>query len=172
MLPPPVSKYARYPDDIRLVREWIKWYPSDSISALYAGPAYGEDLFSWLGVSINTGHVVRWTALDIDSSVCATLRMTAPAEICVMQGDALTHSTHYDLIIAYNIWSGDADANRPMLDNLIRNTEGMLIARGTQMELPGWWGHVHETIHPILIKTNRLDPINLSLTGPVNMEQL
>lgn len=130
--PPIATKYARFPDDMRLVREWLRVLGRDC-SALYVGPAWGDDLWSWLNVDIGTGSALNWTAVEIDRDAASKTALYAASRVVVIHSDAMEHFGRYDLIVANNCWSVEPNDNQALFYHLLNMTDGILFARGSQV---------------------------------------
>ena len=146
MTPPTISKYARYPDDMRYVREWLR--ERETVQALYVGTAYGEDMFSWLNVDLGTGATVVWAGLEPDVMAYRHCR-EATDQIYMLNKGVMDHAGQYDLIVANNVWRADSADNVAMLKHIQGMCRGILIARGANLERVGWWGHAGEGTYPI-----------------------
>lgn len=131
-LPPTVSIYARTPNDQRVIRRLISAHEGSTLRALYIGPSFGEDFFSWLPIGYGTGTQVSWDALEIDVKASAHLRKHLPDGIMLYHGgDFRTDSFlyNYDIIIANHVWTIDAKENLPNLQKLLDNAQLAVIAR-------------------------------------------
>jgi len=150
MRPPLVSVYARYPEDMRLVRTMLARWKGKTIKALYIGPAYGEDYFSWLTVGFGVCGVY-WSFLEIDEEAYNFLHSTdssmdklfwylPPME--GIHGDFTEEiKGEFDIIIANHVWKNDIGENKDSKDNIngLRNIiaakPSILIARDLQYKI-------------------------------------
>ena len=123
MKPPLTSVYIRYPDDMRLVRSMLPQFGCGA-SALYIGPAFGEDFFSWLTIGFGTGVNIFWEFIEIDKEaykkVFKEVSTFIPSVNCI-HGNFTKKETiegEYGIIIANHVWKNDVDENKNSKDNI------------------------------------------------------
>ncbi|MEP0814532.1 MAG: hypothetical protein HRF49_07700 [bacterium] len=134
--PPVISRYLRCPEDVRIARWWLE-QQSEPVKALYIGPAYGEDFYSFLTIGFGLKNTIEWHAVELnreafdslDDPVIKFLGVQLfladfEAHVCA------TPHRQYDLIIANYCWHAAWDGSkRRRLKALLDCNPGLLICR-------------------------------------------
>ena len=170
LLPPAKSKYARHTDDLHFIRTWLHTQEG-RVMALYVGTAYGEDLYSWLGIGLGTPTTVSWTGIEIRRVVADYVRDAIGKRAKIIHGDILEHSCKYNFIIASHVWDTDAIKNKPLLMHLL-TLAPLVIAQGALCDLSGGYQysyhgagyyHIHTRDTPELTSRIKSPYFNLHL---------